>query len=150
MNDRQALAIVAALANGANPLTGEMFAADSPYQTAAVVRALFAAARALENAIAVKNNAGETAAGAAAKPASIEKDPTRLNAGKPWSSEEDTALLAAFDAKQSIVELAKAHGRTQNGVRARLEKHGRLPPGEARWSRPTKAVEQVRDGNYWP
>ena len=48
MDDSKALGIVSALANGVNPLTGEVFNVDSPYQTADVIRALYAAVRALE------------------------------------------------------------------------------------------------------
>ena len=48
MDDQKALSIVSALANGVNPLSGEVFPVDSPYQASDVVRALFAAARALE------------------------------------------------------------------------------------------------------
>lgn len=46
MDEMKALAIVSTLANGVNPLTGEIFPADSPYQTVDVVRALFLASRA--------------------------------------------------------------------------------------------------------
>jgi hypothetical protein len=48
MEDARALAIVSALANGVDPLTGEVFAVDSPYQSPDVIRALYSAARALE------------------------------------------------------------------------------------------------------
>ena len=48
MNQTQALEVVRSLANGVDPDTGEVFAAESPYQRPQTVRALFVAAQALE------------------------------------------------------------------------------------------------------
>ena len=112
MDETKALSIVSALANGVNPQTGEVFAPDSPYQTADVVRALFLAAQVLESRSRTKAKA-----------------PAPDNAGKPWTGDEDERLLQAFDAGTAIAELARAHGRTQAGIQARLEKHGRVQPG---------------------
>lgn len=112
MDETKALSIVSALANGVNPQTGEVFAPDSPYQTADVVRALFLAAQVLES-----------------RPRAKTKAAVPDNAGKPWGSEEDERLLKAFDAGTLIPELARAHARTPAGIQARLEKHGRLQPG---------------------
>ncbi len=131
MDDQQALAIVAALANGANPHTGEVFAQDSPYQSPDVIRALFAAQRALESRL----NTGQR--GTNSSRPSEPRGNTHVgksNAGKPWSDEEDRQLLAAFDADKSLADIAQTHGRTAAGIRARLEKHGRLEPsGATRW-----------------
>jgi hypothetical protein len=164
VDDQQALAIVSALANGANPITGEMFAASSPYQSPDIIRALFVAQRALESRVqrttvstsqstristaSPIHNAGadDSAAGArvnrrltnsqsASSDKQVSEKPGKVNAGKPWSADEDKQLLQEFDAEQPLVHIARVHGRTVNGVRARLEKHGRLPPSEAtRWS----------------
>jgi hypothetical protein len=111
MDESKALTIVSALANGVNPITGEIFTADSLYQSPEVVRALYSAARALE--IRTKSRA---------------RPRTNLpaNAGKPWSEEEDQKLLAGFDRGQSLPDLALTHGRTPAGIQARLERHGRL------------------------
>lgn len=46
MDNAKALFTLSALANGVHPDTGEVFAADSPYQTADVVRALYVGVRA--------------------------------------------------------------------------------------------------------
>lgn len=109
MDEIKALAIVSALANGVNPLTGEIFPADSPYQTADVVRALFLARRALETP---------------SKPRARAHLPD--NAGKRWTDEEDRKLLREFDRGGEIPDLAQAHGRTTAGIQARLEKYGRV------------------------
>lgn len=110
MNHAEALSVVRSLANGVDPETGEVFAANSVYQRAQTVRALFAATQALEKA------------------ESFERRRQQLppKAGAPWSEDEDRKLLASFDAGRGLVELAAAHERTQTGVRARLVKYGRL------------------------
>ena len=113
MEDARALTIVTALASGVNPLTGELFAADSPYQSPDVIRALYIAVRALE-AAGRRRTRGPGAASS--------------NAGKPWSDAEDRQLLSAFDNGQPLAELAQTHGRTRGGIQARLIRHGRLTP----------------------
>jgi hypothetical protein len=110
---------VSALANGVNPRTGEMFEADSPYQAADVIRALYVAVRALEmsNRSKVRNNRARMPA----------------NAGKPWSEKEDRELLERFEEGQSVAQLAQAHDRTIAGIQARLERHGRLQGQGVQW-----------------
>lgn len=113
MDEIKALAIVSALANGVNPQTGEIFPADSAYQTADVIRALFLAVRALETKSKARSRTGLPA-----------------NTGKPWSAEEDQRLLKEFDEGGGIAQLAQSHGRTAAGIQARLGKHGRLQPSD--------------------
>jgi hypothetical protein len=119
MDDNKALAIVSALANGVNPQTGEMFEADSPYQSADVIRALYVAARALEMSSRSKARASRAR--------------TPANAGKPWTEKEDRELLERFDAGLSVAELAQAHDRTMAGIQARLERHGRVQGQGLQW-----------------
>lgn len=109
MDEAKAFSIVSALADGINPLTGEVFPEDSPYQSADIVRALFLARATLE-----------------ARRRSRARNPMPANAGKPWTAEEDTKLLAQFDRGLAVAELAREHARTVAGIQARLEKHGRL------------------------
>jgi hypothetical protein len=111
MDEARALAIVAALANGVNPLTGEVFAVDSPYQSPEVIRARFCGCRALEAAGRRRTRAQGLALS---------------NAGKPWTEDEDRQLLSSFDDGTPLAELAQAHGRTRGGIQARLVRHGRL------------------------
>ena len=110
MNQTEALQVVRSLANGVDPQTGEVFAPDSVYQRAETVRALFAAAQALEHAERFERRKAQL--------------PPKT--GEPWTEDEDRKLLAAFDAGRALAELASAHQRTQTGVRARLVKYGRL------------------------
>jgi hypothetical protein len=110
MEREQALRILNALANGVHPATGEVFAADSPYQHPDTVRALFEAVRVLGG------------------PASE----TRRTADMPantfvrWSPEEETRLAAEFDAGKTSAELAKLHDRSRAAIEARLLKLGKI------------------------
>jgi len=138
MEEARALTIVSALASGVNPLTGEIFAVDSPYQSPDVIRALYSALRALE-ATGRRRTRGPAAASS--------------NAGKPWSEDEDRQLLTGFDGGRPLAELAQAHGRTRGGIQARLIRHGRLAPegdrpigGPGKW-RPGGAGARSREIN---
>lgn len=112
MEQNQALELIRSLAAGTDPLTGEAFAADHICHQVDVVRALSLAAEALQRAAsAQKKNQG--------LPAST---------GKPWTPEEDQALVAAFDSGSTIKQLAAAHLRTNGAVRSRLMKLGKLDP----------------------
>jgi hypothetical protein len=116
MDAPEALGIIAALANGVHPLTGEVFPAGSPYQHPDVVRALLAATSALE-----------------ARSRQLERQRELPgNVGKAWSADEDARLLAAFDGGEAPADIARAHARTRGGIEARLEKLGRLAHGESR------------------
>lgn len=110
MNSTQALHVVESLANGVDPETGEVYPADSPYQRAHIVRALFVARQALETAVSQESR--------------VARLPS--NTGKPWAPEEDDRLVAAFDEGKSMVELARAHDRTRGSIQARLIKLGKV------------------------
>jgi len=49
---------------------------------------------------------------------------TYPNAGKPWSAAEDEALAQLSGEGLSVAEIASRCGRTQNGIRQRLERLG--------------------------
>lgn len=108
MENFEAIRIVQALANGANPITGEILPDASPYNDPAVIRALFQSLRALE------------------KLGQHEKRSFPEHAGKPWTPEEDKSLLASFDRGTAVRQLAAEHGRTEGAIAARLVRLGRL------------------------
>ena len=112
MNLTESIRIVEFLANGVNPQTGEVFPMDSPYQNAQSIRALFVALRALERQRATKKR----------------KQPLPLNAGNPWTSEEEQHLVDKFDAGTPIEDLARVHGRTPVAISSRLVKLGKIEP----------------------
>lgn len=113
MQTSEALKIIQALVDGIDPTTGEVFAGDSPYQHPQVLRALFAAAKALE------------------RQGQNERRPRSLpeNAGRAWDAEEEKQLCQDFDAGMNIAVLAQKHRRTQGSIRARLERLGKISFG---------------------
>ncbi len=112
MNLIESIRIVELLANGVNPQTGEVFPMDSPYQNAQTIRALFTALRALEGQKSTKKR----------------KQSLPLNAGNPWTSEEEQCLVSKFDAGTPIEDLARLHGRTPVAITSRLVKLGTIEP----------------------
>jgi len=96
------LEMLQALAAGTDPVTGEVFPADSTYNQPEIIRALFFAINQLE-ALAEKGNQG-----------------------LPWSEEEDNLLTQHFSEGAKITELAKLHSRTYGAIKARLIKLGLL------------------------
>src|SRR4029078_8363994 len=80
MEQAQALAVVRSLANGVDPETGEVFAADSGYQRPRVVRALYEAAAALERMERFERRKAQMPA----------------KTGEPWTEDEDRKPLARF------------------------------------------------------
>ena len=115
MEREQAVKILNALANGVHPATGEVFAADSPYQHPDTVRALFEAVRTMEG-------------GAQAAPAPTERKSADVPANTfvRWSLEEELRLAEGFDSGKTTAELAKLHNRSRAAIEARLLKLGKI------------------------
>ena len=119
MDEATATKLIETLATGVDPLTGEPFDPDNPCQHPEVVRALCLAVRALDE-----------------RRMRLERQKALpANVGKPWSNEEDTLLVAGFNAGRKLAELAIEHQRTAAGIQARLEKLGLVEPTNqaARW-----------------
>jgi hypothetical protein len=113
MEREHALKILNALANGVHPATGEVFAADSPYQHPDTVRALFDAVRAMEG-------------GRAAVPQARKTGDIPANTFVRWTPEEEERLAAAFDSGKTSAELARLHNRSRAAIEARLLKLGKI------------------------
>jgi hypothetical protein len=111
-----ALPIVRALADGVNPVTGELYPDHSPYAEPRALRALYTAVELLE------------------KELERERRRERLpaNFGKPWSEDEDRMLVGEFDSGHTTSVIATKHQRTQSSVRLRLEKLGKIEAGPTR------------------
>ena len=114
MEREHALRILNALANGVHPATGEVFAADSPYQHPDSVRALFEAVRAMES--------GRTAAA----PDQRKGGNLPANTFVRWTREEEARLTAGFDSGKTSAELAQLHNRSRAAIEARLLKMGKI------------------------
>jgi hypothetical protein len=107
-----ALPIIRALADGINPMTGELYPDHSPYAEPRVLRALYAATDLMQREVERERKRSKTPA----------------NFGKPWTEDEDKILAAEFDAGLTIGTIASKHQRTQSSVRLRLEKIGKISP----------------------
>lgn len=107
MDANQALPIVRTLADGRDPQSGTQLPKESVFHQPEVIRALFAAAAALEQV--------------ASKPPA---------AGGAWPSEEEQKLIERFDAGISPADIAQAHGRTKGAIISRLVKLGKISKGE--------------------
>src|SRR4051794_15116543 len=116
MEREHALKILNALANGVHPATGEVFAADSPYQHPDTLRALFEAVRVMESG-------RPTRATATAERRSSE---IPANTFLRWTNEEEARLAAGFDAGKTSAELAQLHNRSRAAIEARLLKMGKI------------------------
>ena len=114
MEREHALKILNALANGVHPATGEVFAADSPYQHPDTVRALFEAVRLMEGAPPTRT------------PAERRSGDIPANTFLRWTSEEEERLKAGFDAGKTSAELAQLHNRSRAAIEARLLKLGKI------------------------
>lgn len=120
MQTMEALKILQALADGANPNTGEILSSGSLYQDPQVVRALMTAVHVMERQQERERRIRFLPA----------------NTGKAWDKTEQEQLCRDFDAGTSIKELASRHARTQFAIQSRLVKLGRINQPNASDFRP--------------
>ena len=104
MDKKEIIQILEALAGGVDPVSGEVFPADSPYQNVEVTRALFHALEAVKGAKA--------------------KKPLPERQGEKWTEQEDQQLTEGFNKEVKVAELANTHQRTLGAIRSRLRKIG--------------------------
>lgn len=112
MNTREAAEQIRSLADGINPTTGEALKPEDACQHPTVLRALFAAANALDRLDAAEQR----------------KRSLPPNTGKQWSAEEERTLCRYFDLGNPVALIARDLGRTRGAVTARLERLGRVAP----------------------
>jgi hypothetical protein len=70
--------------------------------------------------------------------AALEQDAARAsrraqlprNIGRSWTADENSQLIDAFQAGESLAEVALRHGRTLRAIEARLEKLGLITAAE--------------------
>lgn len=103
MDKNKTLEVLQALANGIDPVSGEVFPEDSPCQNVGVVRVLFHAISLIQN--------NKTKEGL-----------SRM--GKPWDEREDNQLKEAYANDAKITSLAQTHQRTPGAIRSLLKKLG--------------------------
>ncbi len=104
--------ILAALANGHDPKTGEVLGQDNLIYLQPDINSALSIAIAVLRHEADKSNRQET----------------QHRAGHPWNSQEDEALRSSFHLGIPLRDLAQRHQRTPGAITARLIRHGLLEP----------------------
>lgn len=105
MDITRAKEILELLADGVNPLTGEVLSANDSCNQVEVVRALHAVLKHMS---------------------SIPKAHPAENAGKPWSPEDEETLCKMYDSRCTIKEMCNRFGRTKGSITARLVHLGKI------------------------
>jgi len=123
MDLEEAKKIIKALANGINPITGELLSDNSPYNEPDVIRAL---SKILESSKPVKKP----------KKTIEEKQQENItncrprNAGLPWTDELKIEVSSKFQAGVTIDELSNRFERTKGAIVSELKKQGLIEPGD--------------------
>ncbi len=97
--------ILSVLADGVNPMTGEILPPEDSCNQADVIRALHTIIDAIP---------------------SSKLKPQPQNAGKPWTELEENKLLDEFDSGMSVSAIAKEHGRSKGAIESRLVARGKM------------------------
>lgn len=103
MDIHKAREIISTLAEGIDPLTGEILPSEHICNQGEVVRAFYALLKETDTA-------------------KEKKQPG--NAGKPWTTNLDNELKERFEGGESVSELCMYFGRTRNSIESRLVKLG--------------------------
>lgn len=106
--------ILECLADGVNPLTGEVLPPDDSCNQGDVVRALYTVLASIPENMASPD--------ASEKP----KKPQPEKAGKPWSEEDNKMLAQMFDEGRSRKEMCEYFERSTGGIAARLVRIGKI------------------------
>ena len=114
MEKSKAIEILKLLADGVNPVSGEQLDKNHVINEPDVIRAL--------------NTAVETLASEEMRLRRQRDLPKRV--GKPWSENEDKALVKAFDKGISLNDLVIKHARTRGAIRTRLIRLGKIAPDD--------------------
>lgn len=115
----QALNIVNSLANGINPVTGEYFAPDSPYNHPDIIRALFW----------LIQNPSHNSAPPAIRKTKEERQQENLAKGLPinhglaWQEEQKEEALRLFRNNSTVNDIALHLGRKPTSIASLLFKH---------------------------
>lgn len=98
--------LLSVLADGINPLTGEVLPEEDSCNQVEVVRALYTV---LSNLDTAKNSS---------------RKPKTENAGKPWTESEKAKLEEEYRSGLKISAIAKHHGRSRGAIEAKLAQMG--------------------------
>ncbi len=118
VNKTEIVDVVSALASGVHPITGEVFAEDSPYNHPRVIRALFGSLDWLQKP-------GRRDPKKSQEEINREEGrPLRFNVR--WSEQEDHELLQLIQQGTATAEIADRFERTRGAIHSRLQGKGLL------------------------
>ncbi|ADE13513.1 conserved hypothetical protein [Nitrosococcus halophilus Nc 4] len=119
----EAREILNALANGVDPVTGEVLPETSPYNEPKVIRALFTVLNSLKGKRQPKKTLEEKQQEniAAGRP---------RNAGLPWTDDLKGELAEKFQSGVALDELARYFERTRGAILSELAKQGFIEQAE--------------------
>ena len=92
------------LADGINPITGELLPDEDSCNQVEIVRALHSVIMELDN-----KNKSQT-------------KKYRENSGKPWTEEGEKQLIDEYHEGLKVKDMAKSHGRSNGAITSRLVK----------------------------
>ena len=120
MEIKEAKEIVISLANGVDPITGEVFPDDSPYSHPTVIRSLFT----ILNHVRFPKKEGKKSMEEKQAQNLVEGKPK--NAGIAWTEELKQEVCQLFESSKSIAELAEYFERTEGAIRSELVHQGKI------------------------
>ncbi|MBW1996810.1 MAG: hypothetical protein JRJ29_02470 [Deltaproteobacteria bacterium] len=122
MDIKTAKEIIITLAKGINPVTGEVFPDNSPYNHPKIIRALFVAAEQIH----IQRPAGKKST-EEKQQENIRKGRPR-NAGLPWTEDLRKQVAEMFRSGKSIKELANYFERTEGAIVSELVRQDLIKP----------------------
>ena len=123
MDTHKHIEVLEALANGIDPITGEILPNQSPYNHPEIIRSIFQVVDHLKNPLRKAKKPKKTLEEKRAE--NLEKGLPR-NAGISWNDQERQELKNSFASQCSIGEIALKHERTTGAIRSELKKLGLL------------------------
>ena len=110
METADAIKVIQTLADGIDPVTGEILPESSAHNHPKVIRALFISLTSLQGQQTKEKRERQLPA----------------NSGKCWSAEDDRILCAEFDQGVPVKDLASRYLRTGGAIASRLLRLGKV------------------------